>query len=310
MSRAAPLPDGLPPAFSVSAARASGVPRSRLRASDLVAPFRGSRMSRPDALPSDRFERARVLLLARCTGYVPVAPTGFRFSHVTAALLYGMPLPDRLVLAGVQETLDVAVTPGTQPPRGRGIRGHRVADTGFRLVAGFPVVVPELAWLQLAPQLTADELVIAGDHLVRRKRAASSDAALRAIVERPGARGVIAARMALGEMRSGTDSPRETAVRLIIVRAGLPEPVIGYRVHHDGSFIGTPDLAYVRERIAIEYEGEPHWRDPRVFREDIERRELFERAGWRVFRVTNDHIVFPTRLVSRLSELLRERTPR
>lgn len=268
-------------------------------------------MSRPDALPSDRFERARVLLLARCTGYVPVAPTGFRFSHVTAALLYGMPLPDRLVVrAGADEPLDVAVTPGTQPPRGRGIRGHRVADAGFRRVAGFPVVVPELAWLQLAPPLTADELVIAGDHLVRRKRAASSDAALRAIVERPGARGVIAARMALGEIRSGTDSPRETAMRVIIVRAGLPEPVIGYRVHHDGSFIGTPDLAYVRERIAIEYEGEPHWRDPRVFREDIERRELFERAGWRVFRVTNDHIVFPTRLISRLSELLRERTPR
>lgn len=307
MSRAAPLPEGLPPAFSVPAARASGVSRSRLRASDLVAPFRGSRMSRPDALPSDRFERARVLLLARCTGYVPVAPTGFRFSHVTAALLYGMPLPDRFV---ADETLDVAVTPGTQPPRGRGVRGHRVSDAGLRRVAGFPVVVPELAWLQLAPLLTADELVIAGDHLVRRKRTASSHAALRAIMERAGTRGVIAARAALGEIRSGTDSPRETVMRLIIVRAGLPEPVIGYRVHHDGSFIGTPDLAYVRERVAIEYEGEPHWRDPRVFREDIERRELFERASWRVFRVTNDHIVFPNRLISRLSELLRERTPR
>jgi very-short-patch-repair endonuclease len=97
-------------------------------------------------------------------------------------------------------------------------------------------------------------------------------------------------------------------VRLVIVRSGLPEPTVGHTViDTDGYFVGTPDLAYIPERIAIEYEGDGHRTDARVFRDDIARRELFEIAGWRVLRVTSDDLRDTVHLVERVRRLLAQR---
>ena len=97
-------------------------------------------------------------------------------------------------------------------------------------------------------------------------------------------------------------------MRLILIDGGLPEPIVGYTVYdRDGFFVGTPDLAYVKERIALDYEGEVHNRDARVFGEDIERREQFQDAGWRHIRVVKGHLAKPHRLVDRVSFALAER---
>jgi len=131
-----------------------------------------------------------------------------------------------------------------------------------------------------------------GDHLVRRKRPLCTLAQLRDAVESGrGVPGIVNVRACLSDVRTGTDSPQETKLRLVIVRAGLPEPVIGHTViSAEGQFIGTPDLAYVDEMIALEYEGEHHRTDPRTYEDDIIRRELFEDAGWLVIRVTKAHL--------------------
>jgi very-short-patch-repair endonuclease len=71
----------------------------------------------------------------------------------------------------------------------------------------------------------------------------------------------------------------------------------------------APDLAYPNERIAIEYEGEVHATDLQTFRDDIERRERFEDAGWRVIRVTADHLRKPAVLLARITRALAERRP-
>jgi G:T-mismatch repair DNA endonuclease (very short patch repair protein) len=280
-------------AFSVAEGRAAGLSPQQLRNPRLLSHFSGSRSRR----------RGADLLLERCAAYVPVAPDGFRFSHVTAAVLYGMPLPSRLER---RPELHVAVRRGAPAPRHRGVVGHRISDTRLATPRGFPCVTPELAWLQLAAMLTLDELVVAGDHLVRRKRPSSTIELLAQVVAGR-ARGAVLARRALRDIRPGTDSPQESRMRLILLRAGLPEPVIGFRVHHDGYFVGTPDLAYVAERIAIEYEGEHHRLDAKVFRDDIDRRELFESAGWRVMRVTADNLRDAVRFVARVTRLLAER---
>ncbi len=100
----------------------------------------------------------------------------------------------------------------------------------------------------------------------------------------------------------------ESRTRLIIVRAGLPEPVVGFRVlDRDGHFVGTPDLAYVAEKIAIEYEGDVHRTNRRTFADDIERRERFEWSGWRVLRVTDSYLAAPGRLAARVRDLLQLR---
>ncbi|WP_309619796.1 hypothetical protein [Salinibacterium sp.] len=297
------IPAELGDVFSVPEALRAGVSRKRLRARDLQSPFRGGRSIPVPISTADPFARQHHDLVERCRAFAAIAPAKFCFSNVTAAALYGIPLPHR-VRADLR--LDVGVPAGRQPPRRRGVRGHRMDDWVMRTVLGMPVVDPAVAWAQVASLLTLNELIVAGDFMVRRKLPFST---LDAMIEAAHAarRGGPLARSALLEVRPGTDSPPETETRLVLVRGGLPEPVVGYTVYHEGYFVGTPDLAYVAEKIAIEYQGSGHWLDPAVFEDDIGRRELFERAGWKVILVTAPRLRHPTLLVTLVRDALRER---
>ena len=316
MRRKTPLPRQLGSEFGVREARKAGVSRGRLRASDLRIVFRGARSQRtaravgPDETGAQYFERLRATTLDRCRDYLPVAPPDFRFAGVTAATIYGIPLPPRLAKPG---PLAVAVPVDVQRPRRKGIVGRRLAALPERVTReGLPVLPPEQVWLSLAVVLGVDELVVAGDFLVRRKGAATSLERLTAEVAiAKGRRGTVRAREALALVRAGTDSPKETELRLLIVRAGLPEPVVGHRViDADGNFVGVPDLAYIAERVALDYDGEIHRTDERVFLDDIERRERFEDASWRYIRASKDHLRRPGTFLERVRRNLRERAPR
>jgi very-short-patch-repair endonuclease len=60
--------------------------------------------------------------------------------------------------------------------------------------------------------------------------------------------------------------------------------------------------------VVFDYEGDGHRTDARTFRSDIERRELFEAAGWRHVRVTADHVIVrPDAFTERVKGILRER---
>jgi len=284
--------------FAASEARAFGISASRLRASDLRAPIRGIREPR---VLNDSFE-------TRISRYAAHMADDEHFSHVTAAKLYGIPLPRHLENL---PSIHISVHEPAFPPRVRGIIGHRLSVPIVpRLRGGLRMVSPARTFTQLAAVLSHDDLVIAGDFLVGRKHPLCTLEELAGAVKSMGpARGALAARLALPEVRQGTDSPMETRTRLMIARAKLPEPVIGHTVRDEnGDFIGTPDLAYVRERIAIEYQGSDHWTNPAVFAEDIERRILFERAGWFVILVIADHIFRnPHWTTERIRTALRDR---
>lgn len=287
MTQKAPLPRELGDVFAVAAARTSGVAVGRLNALDLEAPFHGARRQITTAPNLDRFALRDFELRSLCAAYLPVAPQGAVFSHVSAARLFRMPVPERLVTT----LLDVSTA--AQPPRRVGVRGHRSQDSRRREVDGLPTVPPALAWLELAPLLTLDELIVAGDHLVRRKRPLCSLAEIaQELADSRGRRGLANARSAFGQLRANTDSPPESWMRLCIVRAGYPEPLVGYPAHHDGYFIGTPDLAYPQYRIAYEYQGAGH-REKDEFESDILRLELFHDAGWKVIQVTNQLLWSP-----------------
>lgn len=264
--------------------------------------FRGSRTRRlPSPLESSR-AREQFELRRLCDAYEPIGAHGFAFSHVTAARLWGIPLPAPVERA---RELHVSVPNSIAPPRMRGVIGHRLGAAPTVLWAGLRLVTPVATWLQLAPTLTVDQLVVAGDFLVRRKRAWATLAEVQhAVATARGMPGIRTARMALCDIRPGTDSPPESQLRLILLRAGLPEPQIGYTLHLDGAFVGTPDLAYVAEKVAIEYEGEGHRLDPDTFANDIDRRERFEEAGWRVVRVTSRHLIAPRQLSERIRVIL------
>ncbi len=303
MRASSTLPPEIGPIFSTADALRAGVSPKRLRAGDLLSPFTGARVIPPALVPANSFEVAQRELVARCRAFSSVAPVEFCFSGMTAAALYGIPLSNRLQ---PDRPVDVSVPSGHTPPRRRDVRGHRLDHWQVRPFLGMPVIVPTLAWAQLVAQLTLDELVIAGDYLVRRKRPLAT---LEMLADATDAirRGSRLARAALVDVRPGTDSPPETETRLALVRAGLPEPLIGHTVYHEGYFVGTPDLAYVAEKIAIEYQGSGHWLDRGVFEDDIIRRELFERAGWKAFLVTASRLRRPAQLAAEVAVLLRER---
>lgn len=232
---------------------------------------------------------------------------GQLFSHVTAAQIYGMPLPRALESA---EDLDIWAE-GVQA-KASGVIGHRSAPLQGRIVDGLPVVAPAQVLVQLAGTLARDQLVVVGDFLVQRKHPLSTMPELIRVVRgATGVRGIRRLRLAMLDVRPRTDSPMETRLRLALVRAGLPEPVIGHTITTaDGAFIGTPDLAYEAERIAIEYEGDVHRTDRRTFTADIERRELMQEQGWYVIRVVASHLYpNPAWLINRVRQQLLQRHP-
>ncbi|CAN5120359.1 hypothetical protein BH09ACT1_BH09ACT1_17240 [soil metagenome] len=91
--------------------------------------------------------------------------------------------------------------------------------------------------------------------------------------------------------------------------AGLPEPLVGHSIRNSlGDFVANPDLAYVEQRIAIEYEGEVHRTDPRVYAADILRREAIEKAGWQIILVISEHLMrTPALLLARIAQALADR---
>lgn len=226
-----------------------------------------------------------------CRAYEPLLRPGEAFSHATAALLFGAPLPTN---NGRVLPLHI-LSPGVTRSRSQGTIGHRSAGE-FPIVLrfGLPVVAPATTWVHLAAQLTRQDLTAVGDFLVtgvrygraREVPLVTSDTLGNVLADHVGCRGARNARWALDHIRVGPASRTETLLRLLIVTAGLPEPEIGPAVTvAGGSLVLHPDLAYAELRIAIEYEGDGH-RDARRWERDIERRELLEDAGWRVIRVT------------------------
>lgn len=300
VTRRRELPPNLGDAFAFGAARASGVPARRLDARDLEAPFRGARVKLQPMPDLSHYERREYELRRLCAALVAVAPQDLVFSHITAARLYGMPVPERLIAR------ELHVSTSGQPPRRDGIAGHRSRDARRIVSAGLPLVPPELAWLQLATVLTLDELIVAGDYLVRRKHPLSTLDAMGRELAAPGRRGLAMARTAFGWVRVGTDSPPESWMRLEIVHAGFPEPLVGCAAHHDGYFIGTPDLSYPEYRIAYEYQGAGH-RGVSEFESDILRLELFHEAEWKVIQVTKQLLARPGWLAERTRRALLSR---
>jgi len=297
MPKPSPLPDALAGRpFAVGEATAAGLSPRRLRASDLQAPYRGVRAPAAERLHP-------------VAAFLPRLASHQFFSHISAAQIYRMPLPRRLA---TDPTVHVGVVEPAHPPRARGIAGHRFrGPIELRTVRGFPVPAPATTWCQLADLLSEDELVVVGDHLVRRKLPLCDLVELQSSVVTFGAgRGSRRLQRALEVVRPCTDSPRETRLRLLLVAHGLPEPVVQHTIiDNDGYFAGTPDLAYVDAKIAIEYEGAHHQTDPSVYADDILRRELMEAAGWLVIRVIADHLRHPDRLANRVRRALTERTP-
>ncbi len=210
------------------------------------------------------------------------------FSHTTAARIHGMPLPARFETEG---TIHLASPTGRARMQRPGVVGHRLKSETLE-IDGLRVESRPDTFVHLATMLTLEELVVVGDWLVSPKRRAplTIDELADALRRYEGARGLHRARHALSLVRVGSESPRETLVRLLVIRS-LPEPTLQHRVFDaSGAFIARLDLSWPSLKLGIEYDGEHHT-EPLQRARDEARLEKLRAAGWHVITVTKEHLV-------------------
>lgn len=291
-----PLPHSLAGrAFTTAQALGRGVTTSRLRSSDLRHPFRGVHTPRAPAATVD---------LAHA--YAARMPEHEMFSHTTAASIHGMRMPDGFAELG----LHVAARAPHRAPRSRGITGHQ-CDVTSVTVDGLRLASPIDTWVQCASILGLDDLIVMGDGLIKRHSPTATLAQLESHVgSLRGDRGLRMLRLALSEMRPRTDSARETTLRLLIVRAGFPEPEVNGRILNEyGALIAHGDLVFREQRVVLEYDGGGH-REKRQYFRDIYRLDDIMEERWRVIRVDNDLLNRPVTLFAKLRRALESRPDR
>ena len=284
--------------------------------SDLTAPFRGSAavaggLVTPGALRGPRFRRVfpdvyvpadldvDLALRARAAG-VLVAGRGVVAGYA-AAELWGASCgpPDAPVEVLVAHDYSCA-----------GLRVHRERLDAAEVarLGATPVTTPARTAFDLArwaPTLT--ERVTAVDALAHGCGVGLD--AVRAVQNRHlGVRRGRGVPAVLGLVDPRAESPMESRVRVALVLGGLP-PEVQYPVVLRGRRYRL-DLAYPRQRIAVEYDGDDH-RSQRRARLDLVREAALVAAGWRVLRFDADVVLFrPDRIVESVRAELAARTVR
>ncbi|MBV8788866.1 MAG: hypothetical protein JOZ00_19535, partial [Mycobacterium sp.] len=109
------------------------------------------------------------------------------------------------------------------PPVGIVTRNHRLPNCEITCIAGLPVTSAARTAFDLVRRLPTGEAVARLDALLRATSCRVEDVLL--LAERhPRARGLRRLRTALPLVDAGAASPKETWLRLLMVRAGLPAP--------------------------------------------------------------------------------------
>jgi len=270
-----PEPFDLRP-FRVRDAIAAGIAVDRLRRRDVRSDVYGTRT--PAHLPRDLETSARALASRLRSDQF--------LSHLTAARLWGMRLP----WPHLDEPMHVTTVLPGRATRLRGVIGHHVDPPGLEIVEyrGFLLPTPAETWRSLASILGRDELVIAGDGLLSRDSPTATRAQLRrALARNAGRRGNAALRAAFEDVREGTDSARETTLRLDVLRAGLPHPEVNGILTRPGEPRRYGDLVFRPWGVVAEYEGLHHQQDRRAYLSDIERFGMLG-SEWSFVRVTKE----------------------
>ena len=219
-------------------------------------------------------------------------------SHATAARALALPIPPL-------PAEHVTVLQRRERRQRSDVTCHH-ATTGLVVtIAGTRISAPAQVFLELATQLSLVDLVVVGDHLVRKKMV-TLDALRRHCAEASGP-GVAQARAAAAFVRERVDSPMETRLRMLIVLAGLPEPEINPVMDLPGGK-RCYDLCWRAARLVVEYDGRHHIERVQQWESDIERREEIEDDQWRMLIVTAKGIYrSPYQTLAKIHRLLLQR---
>ena len=165
---------------------------------------------------------------------------------------------------------------------------------------------PTQTFVDLAGDLDLVDLVVLGDSLVRAGVLTPEEVAATAAAHT--GRQARRARRAAAYVRGGVDSPMESRLRMLLVLAGLPEPLVNHALRDKttGRVRYRLDLSYPQWRIAVEYDGRQHAENTAQWRSDVQRREDLDADGWRLVVVLSGDVYrSPARTLERVASAAR-----
>ncbi|MFD5213485.1 hypothetical protein [Microbacterium sp. NPDC058345] len=281
--------------------------RRRLRAKDLASPFHGVRRTRGDIARAatdaaqdtepGAIARARARDVgARALAYFDASTEGRFLCGISAAAVRGYPVRR-------SDEIDIGVTAPARAPRGKGVRGRKIAEhlVEIEVLDGIPVTTSACTWAMLGRDLTERELIVLADAMLQiprdrfgdlhPERQGATREQLELAVDAGRRPGVKRLRRALERARVGSASPLETEYRLDAEDARLPVPELDVEIFDDQRRrIGISEIVYREQRVVVEIEGDQHRTSRRQWARDIAKYRDYADAGWEVVRLTSADI--------------------
>jgi hypothetical protein len=243
-------------------------------------------------------------LLAAAAAVTALGP-GPVLSHSSAARFHDLLLPHR-----VDDVVRL-----THPDQWRSGKGYRIAAAALPVEdvvdadALRATSVPRTL-LDCAREWSLTDAVAAMDRAMFLEKTCRQDLLAAALRQSHWA-GIGAAARALGLSDGRAESPLESRGRLAIEAAGLPRPELQVELYGPQGFVGRVDAWYEEAAVAVEFDGEVKYTDPRDGRTpaqvawDEKRREDHVRGlEVRVVRIVQADLPRFSPVAARLRELL------
>lgn len=175
-----------------------------------------------------------------------------------------------------------------RPPSGIVTRNERIADDEYVVRGGVPVAAIGRTAFDLGRYLPLGKAVARLDALANRTRMTADD--VLPLLERyRGARGTRKLRTAVDLMDGGAQSPKETWLRLLLIRNGFPRPTTQIPVYDDfGWSFAHLDMGWKDLKIAVEYDGDHHRTDRVQYAWDVKRLRKIKQRGYLHIKVINE----------------------
>lgn len=232
--------------------------------------------------------------LIECVAVLLSLRPGPVLSHASAARLHELVLPRRC-------SSEVRLTAPEQWRRGRGYRVAQATMTAdetepwlrFRAMS-----VPRTL-VDCAREWSLTDGVVAIDAALNEKKATRADL-VAAVLSGSHRVGVAQAARALNLADGRAESPLETRGRLATLASGLPRPELQVEIHDAGGLVGRVDAWYDDAAVAIEFDGQVKYTDPRyasspskVLWEEKRREDAMRSLGVRFVRLVNEDLGSP-----------------
>jgi hypothetical protein len=228
----------------------------------------GSRLYRSSEATEDPWDLLTV--------HLSMLPRSAVFVGLTAGWMHGLDLPPASpVQVALPADCDIRTRAGLE------VR-HCNVDGDTVMLKGLPATTAARTLVDLCARLSPVEALVALDMACL--TGLIDKGALRHYPDSvPGRRGVARLRH-LADLAAPAESPMETRLRWLLIKAGLPTPEVQSDLYDsDGQFVGRADLFYPLVHLVIEFDGGNH-RDRLV--SDDRRQNSLVSAGYRILRFT------------------------